>query len=454
MPEYMAGYSKYKYSGFSWIGDIPEHWDIKRTKYVAKLYNGDSLNDEQKNAYSDFSESDETIPYIASKDIDKDSCSVDYLNGTRIPKKEKNTNGRPFSKAPAGSSLLCIEGGSAGKKRCILDREVNFVNKLCCFVPKINGKFLFYYICSNSYWENFKQNLQGMIGGVTITKLGTFPIPIPTDSEQKAISDYLDTECGKIDHLIKTIGSKVELLKESKLNVITNTVLLGNSSGLNNQEKINMWKTQVSADRYIIRLKYLIRSIIGGVSVNAEQVPADSGEIGVLKTSCVSQNVFLPNENKRVIPEELKRVKCPVKGNTVIVSRMNTPELVGAAGFVERDFDNLFLPDRLWEVSFDTCRILPKFAWYFLISKYAKNYYTSLSTGTSGSMQNISKGQFENILIPLPTLEEQRRLIQILELECGRYDAAIDKANSQIDILKEYKQSLITEVVTGKRKVC
>ena len=175
MPEYMAGYSKYKYSGFSWIGDIPEHWDIKRTKYVAKLYNGDSLNDEQKNAYSDFSESDETIPYIASKDIDKDSCSVDYLNGTRIPKKEKNTNGRPFSKAPAGSSLLCIEGGSAGKKRCILDREVNFVNKLCCFVPKINGKFLFYYICSNSYWENFKQNLQGMIGGVTITKLGTFP---------------------------------------------------------------------------------------------------------------------------------------------------------------------------------------------------------------------------------------------------------------------------------------
>ena len=73
----MVGYSEYKYSGFSWIGDIPEHWDIKRTKYVAKLYNGDSLNDEQKNAYSDFSESDETIPYIASKDIDKDSCSVD-----------------------------------------------------------------------------------------------------------------------------------------------------------------------------------------------------------------------------------------------------------------------------------------------------------------------------------------------------------------------------------------
>ena len=148
----MAGYPKYKYSGFSWIGDIPEHWEIKRTKYVANLYNGDSLNDEQKNAYSDFSESDETIPYIASKDIDKDSCSVDYLNGTRIPKKEKNTNGRPFSKAPAGSSLLCIEGGSAGKKRCILDREVNFVVVLSrrltasscstTFVPIRTGKIL------------------------------------------------------------------------------------------------------------------------------------------------------------------------------------------------------------------------------------------------------------------------------------------------------------------------
>ena len=450
----MAEYSKYKHSGFSWIGEIPEHWEVKRTKYVADLFNGDSLNDEQKNAYSDFSESNDTIPYIASKDIDKDFCSVDYMNGTRIPRKEKNTNGRPFSKAPAGSSLLCIEGGSAGKKRCILDREVNFVNKLCCFVPKIDGRFLFYYICSHSYWENFKQNLQGMIGGVTVSKLGTFPIPIPSDTEQIAISDYLDIECGKIDLLIKTIGREIELFRESRLNVITNIVLLGNITCIDGQEKRNMWKTQVSADRYVIRLKYLIHSIIGGVSVNAEQIPADPGEVGVLKTSCVSQNIFLPEENKKVIPDELKRVKCSVKGNTVIVSRMNTPELVGAAGFVEKDYDNLFLPDRLWEVSFDTSKILPKFAWYFLISKYAKNYYTSLSTGTSGSMQNISKGQFENILIPLPTMEEQRRLIQILELECGKYDSAIDKANHQIDLLKEYKQSLITEVVTGKRKVC
>lgn len=450
----MTGYSKYKYSGFSWIGDIPEHWGVKRTKYVATLYNGDSLNDDQKNAYSDFSESDESLPYIASKDIDKDSCSVDYLNGTRIPRKEKNTNERPFSKAPAGSSLLCIEGGSAGKKRCIIDREVNFVNKLCCFVPKINERFLFYYICSHPYWENFKQNLQGMIGGVTVTKLATFPIPVPSEEEQKAISDYLDNECGKIDNLIQTVDKKIKLLKESKLNIITNTVLLGDAATTEEQNRRTMWQTQVASDRYIIRLKYLIRSIIGGVSVNAEQVPADLDEVGVLKTSCVSQNVFLPNENKKVIDNEINRVKCAVKGNTVIVSRMNTPELVGAAGFVEKDYDNLFLPDRLWEVTFNAKRILPKFAWYFLISKYAKNYYTSLSTGTSGSMQNISKGQFQNILIPLPTMEEQIRLTQILDSECGDYDAEIDKANQQIDLLKEYKQSLITEVVTGKRKVC
>lgn len=450
----MTGYSKYKYSGFSWIGDIPDHWGVKRTKYVARLYNGDSLNDDQKNSYSDFSESDESLPYIASKDIDKDSCSVDYLNGTRIPRKEKNTNGRPFSKAPTGSSLLCIEGGSAGKKRCIIDRDVYFVNKLCCFVPKINERFLFYYICSHPYWENFKQNLQGMIGGVTVTKLATFPIPVPSDEEQNAISDYLDNECGKIDNLIQTVDKKIRLLKESKINTITNTVLLGDATTEEDQNRRKMWQTQVASDRYIIRLKYLIRSIIGGVSVNAEQVPADFDEVGVLKTSCVSQNVFLPNENKKVLDNELKRVKCAVKGNTVIVSRMNTPELVGAAGFVEKDYDNLFLPDRLWEVTFNEKRILPKFAWYFLISKYAKNYYTSLSTGTSGSMQNISKGQFENILIPLPKIEEQIRLTQILDSECGKYDAEIDKANHQIDLLKEYKQALITEVVTGKRKVC
>ena len=97
----------------------------------------------------------------------------------------------------------------------------------------------------------------------------------------------------------------------------------------------------------VLRLKYVIAFIESGVSVNASQSPAGEGKIGVLKTSSVSKYSFRPEENKEVNLDELGRVSCPVRANTIIVSRMNTPELVGACGYVEQDYPNLFLPDRL-----------------------------------------------------------------------------------------------------------
>ena len=96
----------------------------------------------------------------------------------------------------------------------------------------------------------------------------------------------------------------------------------------------------------------LISFIESGTSVNAGQTMAGEGELGVLKTSSVSKSVFIVTENKCVNKEEESRVTCPVKGNTVIVSRMNTPDIVGACGYVDFDYDTIFLPDRLWQVHF------------------------------------------------------------------------------------------------------
>ena len=450
----MVGYPKYKYSGFSWIGDIPEHWEIKRTKYVAKLYNGDSLNDEQKNAYSDFSESDETIPYIASKDIDKDSCSVDYLNGTRIPKKEKNTNGRPFSKAPAGSSLLCIEGGSAGKKRCILDREVNFVNKLCCFVPKINGKFLFYYICSNSYWENFKQNLQGMIGGVTVTKLGTFPIPIPTDSEQKAISDYLDAECRKIDDLIAKEEKRVSLLQEVRLSILTKAVLQGLYDGVETATSKHSWLGNIPKHWKIMPLRYTANAkgccFIDGDWIESKDIDYD-GSIKYLTTGNVGPGFYKEQGLGYITEEKFKELDCiDVLPGDLLISRLNEPIartcIVPDLGSrIVTAVDNvIFRPNP---------NVLDrKFACYYMNNGRLTEHANIIARGAT--MHRISRTMLGHLPIVLPPLDEQREIVAFLDKECGQYANRIAKANHQIDLLKEYKLSLITEVVTGKRKVC
>ncbi|MFZ1445621.1 MAG: hypothetical protein WAS49_09140 [Candidatus Dechloromonas phosphoritropha] len=112
------------------------------------------------------------------------------------------------------------------------------------------------------------------------------------------------------------------------------------------------WLGEVPGHWDAVSLKRVIAAIDSGVSVNSIDTPAEENELGVLKTSCVYRGEFDPSENKAVVPEERERLACPVRGGTVIVSRMNTPELVGAAGVVRQNIGNLFLPDRLWQVHF------------------------------------------------------------------------------------------------------
>src|SRR5690606_37015243 len=112
------------------------------------------------------------------------------------------------------------------------------------------------------------------------------------------------------------------------------------------------WLGEVPGHWEVKALKNVISRIESGVSVNAIDTPAAEGEIGVLKTSCVYRGWFEPVENKAVVPEEYERVGCPVTAGTLIVSRMNTPDLVGAAGMVGESNPGLFLPDRLWQVHF------------------------------------------------------------------------------------------------------
>lgn len=204
------------------MGEIPEHWDLKRMRFVARLYNGNSLNDTEKSHYADTPDDDDSMPYIASKDIDRDTEFIDYANGIRIPKNEPD-----FKVAPAGTSLLCIEGGSAGKKMGFVNQDVCFVNKLCCFDAVINNKFLYYNIKSKSFWEVFSQNIQGMIGGVTISRIKDFAVPVPSDEEQDAIVAYLDKKCGDIDKAIETQQKHKDLLNELRQNIVTSAVTSG-----------------------------------------------------------------------------------------------------------------------------------------------------------------------------------------------------------------------------------
>ena len=147
---------------------------------------------------------------------------------------------------------------------------------------------------------------------------------------------------------------------------------------------------------------------------------------------------------------------------------MNTPELVGACGYVEKDYNNIFLPDRLWQVHFqETVHV--KYIYYCLVSKRVKSYFSSLSSGTSSSMQNITqakqkdmhgsamqhltKSNMDNSYICLPPLSEQQAIASYLDEKTSQIDSLIALKQEKITELKDYKKSIIYEYVTGKKKV-
>lgn len=206
------------------------------------------------------------------------------------------------------------------------------------------------------------------------------------------------------------------------------------------------WLGEVPAHWEVKRLKQLIRGVESGVSVNAIDVPAVDSEIGVLKTSCVSSGLFDPTENKAVLPEEYCRVSCPVRKDTLIVSRMNTPALVGAAGLVTQDHPDIFLPDRLWQVEFK--EIATAFLHYWTQNKTYRSQVEMACSGTSASMQNLGQDQFGNFWLACPYADEAVAIAEFLDRETAKIDALIAEQEKLIALLAEKRQATISRAVT------
>lgn len=314
------------------------------------------------------------------------------------------------------------------------------------------AKFLYYLLHTFDVRKGFYGMGSGVRQGLNYGEVKRLKIPFPAEDEQVAIANFLDNEIMRVDSIISEAKASIEEYKCWKASIIYEAVTKGLAPCVGMKDSGVEWIGDIPNSWDVLKLKYVIAFIESGVSVNASQSAAGEGKIGVLKTSSVSKYSFRPEENKEVNLDELGRVSCPVRANTIIVSRMNTPELVGACGYVEQDYPNLFLPDRLWQVHFLNS-VVVKYIWYYLSSNYIRNYYSSLSSGTSSSMQNISKGQFENARLLLPPPEVQRDIVEFLDKKCATLDSLVAEKESLIADLEAYKKSLIFEVVTGKRRV-
>ena len=164
--------------------DIPDNWTWIRLKSLANIFNGNSINEEEKR--KKFMGVDGR-DFIATKDVGFDR-TIAYNNGVNIPYDSA------FKIAPAGKVLMCIEGGSAGRKIAITNKDVCFGNKLACFdTIIISDLYLFHILQSNEFLSIFKSSLSGIIGGVSINTLKDFIIPLPPIEEELRIIDKINS---------------------------------------------------------------------------------------------------------------------------------------------------------------------------------------------------------------------------------------------------------------------
>ncbi len=186
------------------------------------------------------------------------------------------------------------------------------------------------------------------------------------------------------------------------------------------------------------KLGEVIEQLESGVSVNSTDEPIKTDfEFGILKTSAVFMGRFIPNENKKIIDVEIARAKLnPVK-DSILISRMNTPQLVGNSGLVDNDYPNLFIPDKLW-----LAKTNPKMLSILLSSEKIMSMISNIATGTSGSMKNISQPNFLKLQISFPTLPEQTKIANFL----SSIDEKINNTQIQITHTETWKKGLLQKM--------
>ncbi|EIK0772347.1 restriction endonuclease subunit S [Vibrio alginolyticus] len=198
------------------------------------------------------------------------------------------------------------------------------------------------------------------------------------------------------------------------------------------------------------RITDIVKSLDAGVSVNSEDDKDLSCEYKILKTSCVSKGTFDGREVKSVKERsEIVRLKEPALSNSIIVSRMNTPALVGANAYIRFAPANTYLPDRLWQVKPKSSKVDMCWLGYWFGSRHARYTMSANATGTSGSMKNITKSDVMSMKVAIPPLPEQQKIAEIL----STWDKAITTTEKLIATSQQQKKALMQQLLTGKKRL-
>lgn len=410
--------------------ELPEGWEWACIGYVGNIFNGNSVNAKVKEEkYTCITEG---YPFIATKDVGYGFDKLDYENGVTIPFDEAN-----FKVAHKNAVLICAEGGSAGKKCGITDKDICFGNKLFAIelFSNFEPKLLLATYLTPTFFSNFSAAMTGIIGGISVNKFSELLIPIPPLAEQHRI-------VAKVDELM-ALCDQLELRSESQLaahQTLVETLLTTLTDSADADELSQNWArlssyfdTLFTTESSIDALKQTILQLaVTGTLVSWEnnvreeklkncisfgprngfspkETTEDTG-VYVLKLGATSYGSLNLTEIKNIDVAIEKESHLFIRKDDILIQRGNSANYVGSSCLVEGDVDGIIYPDLMMKIMVNH-KVSAKYLSLWLSSPRSRRFMWDRMTGTSGTMPKISKKVVEEIPVMVPVMACQNDIV-------------------------------------------
>lgn len=432
----MKKYDSYKDSGEDWIGEIPEHWNITSLKLISKIQNGSTPSSSVEEYW------DGTVNWVTTDDLGK--LKEKYINQTRRTITEEGYQSCGTSIAPVGSVVLSTRApiGHIG----ILNIEACSNQGCKTVIPtNVNSNFIYFFLL------NSKLVLESLGQGSTFKELPTstlkdFKVLVPKKEEQSQIANYLDHKTTQIDTLISNKEKLIELLKEERTAIINQAVTKGLNPNVPMKDSGIEWLGEIPEHWEAAKFNLFVAIRHGHQFMNYDFI--DEG-IKIVKITQLHRDGYLDiSKCSFVSPEQLENYQSILIKEKDILMCL-TGGTIGKIIRVGEVNESLLQNYRVGHFSSAMpTRILDDFIFWVMSSEslVSQIFFQMRETG----QPNIGMDDFGRMRITIPSLNEQTAIVKYLEENTARINELQTKFKQEIELLKEYKAALISEVVTGK----
>jgi type I restriction enzyme S subunit len=352
--------------------------------------------------------------------------------------------------------LLVKDGATIGKvaiatKVPVDEAAVNEHVFLLRVRPNNVPKYYFYFVQSSLAQDQIQLEVRGSAQpGLNSEFRNVLLAPRPPKDTQRTIADYLDRETARIDALIAAKERLLELLAEKCGALITRAVTRGLNPHAPLRDSGIPWLGEIPVHWEVVRLRFLTHRIEQGWSPQAENREPAEEEWGVLKLNAVNKGRFDDSAAKALPADVEPQTGLEVCAGDFLMTRSNTPALVGDVCFVEVTRPRLMLCDLIYRLALRAELTDGRFLVHFLSLPIGRRQIESDARGTSASMVKVSQELIKDWLAPLPPVDEQKAIVRQLGKELAPIQRIVSATECTVALLKERRRAIIAAAVSGQ----